>query len=396
MTISKVLLVLLAVAAIAAGCTENRQGELDELMHAMEGSYYNFEQAAENPEFAELFFHAAPIWEGRDDHRWLYVEQGVTDLPNKPYYQRFYELKYVDDRLCFDIYYVQDQFPYLGRWRTPEFFDTIDGSSLILRENCTVFLKKESDGHYIGASEGIQCGSKRKDIAYLRRQVRIGPDDMDIWERGYDFEDNHVFGPDAGPYQFKKARDGDDSFAKALRELANAMTGTFSSASQAAADTNYLDITLHMYEIWPGQPGVIWLYVEQAMTAIQDKPYRQRIYKLQQEADGEFSSTVFTLPDEAQYIGQWKDPFFFNKISPEHLRERIGCTVYLTKQEDGSWKGSTRDKECESGLRGAEYATSTVEVSGDRIISWDQGWNTDDEQVWGATAGGYEFVRLVE
>jgi len=32
-------------------------------------------------------------------------------------------------------------------------------------------------------------------------------------------------------------------------------------------------------------------------------------------------------------------------------------------------------------------------MNDDAIHSWDQGWDADDEQVWGATKAGYVFDR---
>jgi hypothetical protein len=44
-------------------------------------------------------------------------------------------------------------------------------------------------------------------------------------------------------------------------------------------------------------------------------------------------------------------------------------------------------------LRGAAYATSEVVIEPAILVSWDRGWNAAGEQVWGATKGGYEFVK---
>ena len=59
--------------------------------------------------------------------------------------------------------------------------------------------------------------------------------------------------------------------AAALLEL---MQGSFDSASRRPRFRNYA-ISLHMYPIWPERG---YLYVEQALAAMQDKPYRQRVY----------------------------------------------------------------------------------------------------------------------
>jgi CpeT protein len=177
-----------------------------------------------------------------------------------------------------------------------------------------------------------------------------------------------------------------------LDELQRMMTGTFKSAEQAARDSAFFDISLQMYPIW--QDKGHFLYVEQAVTAMQSKPYRQRIYQLEPGKKGTIRSVVYTLPDPEAYIGAWKKPSKFDQLSIDDLTLRKGCAVILTKQDDGSFTGSTDGNSCESTLRGASYATSKVTIKDGLIVSWDQGFNDEGEQVWGATKGGYEFKGL--
>lgn len=177
-----------------------------------------------------------------------------------------------------------------------------------------------------------------------------------------------------------------------LQNLKKMMTGTFTSGAQAARDTNYYDITLHMYPIWENQ-SEIRLYVEQTVTAMPDKPYRQRIYRLEQTDKTTFTSFVYTFEDPKPFVGAWKDKSAFAAMRPSDVRLKEGCEVVLEKQSNGTFSGKTGAKSCPSSLRGAAYATSEVTVLPGKIVSWDQGWNAAGEQVWGATAGGYEFVK---
>lgn len=176
------------------------------------------------------------------------------------------------------------------------------------------------------------------------------------------------------------------------RPLSKLMTGSFSSSKQAQNDSTYYDITLHMYPIWTKQNGN-WLYVEQAVTQMQDKPYRQRIYQLKQIADDTFESVVYRVKDQDSFIGKWKTPAFFEQFDKSILEEREGCAVYLKKVGKEEYTGSTVDDNCKSTLRGATYATSIVRVKDGVIMSWDQGFDADGKQVWGATEGGYIFEK---
>lgn len=179
-----------------------------------------------------------------------------------------------------------------------------------------------------------------------------------------------------------------------METLTQFMTGSFSSTAQAEADSSYFDISLHMYQIWPERKDGPWLYVEQAVSAAQDRPYRQRVYRISQESKGEFQSAVYTLPAPADFIGAWKSPKQFEALTPSGLSIREGCTVYLSEQKNGNFAGKTQPNSCTSSLRGASYATSEVSVFVDKIISWDQGFDSTGVQVWGAEKGGYVFMRL--
>ncbi len=182
-----------------------------------------------------------------------------------------------------------------------------------------------------------------------------------------------------------------------LDQLASLMTGSFSSQAQAEADTNFFDIRLEMVPIWqdkvePGQGR--YLYVEQAAGWTLDKPYRQRVYHVTDAGDGVFSSMVYALPDPEAAIGAWKLDTPLADLNPADLIEREGCAVYLSKHPDGTYQGSTREKECTSTMRGATYATSIITIANDQVLSWDQGWNDEGEQVWGAEISGYVFLRI--
>ncbi len=177
-----------------------------------------------------------------------------------------------------------------------------------------------------------------------------------------------------------------------LEELQAYMMGNYDSRLQASSDSSYLEISLKMQAIWPQQPGK-WLYVEQARYEAQDRPYRQRIYQLEAGPKGSFLSRVYELPDPTAFVGGAAQPAIFDALSPKDLLERAGCAVILRKDESGIYRGSTNQKDCPSSLRGATYATSRVSVHATFIQSWDQGFDANDEQVWGATEGGYMFLK---
>lgn len=178
-----------------------------------------------------------------------------------------------------------------------------------------------------------------------------------------------------------------------LEELVSWMTGSFSSAEQAVADSAFFDIRLKMARIWESRDDAIWLYVEQAAASALDQPYRQRVYRVSEDGPGTYRSAVFELPDPSAMVGAFRDPSRLDGLSPNDLIARSGCEIELRREGD-AYAGSTPGSQCLSTLRGASYATSEVVVTAEGIQSWDRGWDDAGDQVWGAVKGAYEFRKV--
>ena len=102
------------------------------------------------------------------------------------------------------------------------------------------------------------------------------------------------------------------------------------------------------------------------------------------------------MPEPERFIGAYDDPALLNVISPADLTEREGCAVHLKYEGEGTFRGSTKKDKCKSTLRGATYARSRVSITRAFVQSWDQGFDAAGEQVWGATEGGYMFMKQAE
>nr|WP_294775649.1 chromophore lyase CpcT/CpeT [uncultured Flavobacterium sp.] len=176
-----------------------------------------------------------------------------------------------------------------------------------------------------------------------------------------------------------------------LQELVNVMQGHYSSEKQSKADEDYYNISLRMTPIWKTKGN--YLFVEQAIFDKQDKPYRVRIYKVSQRGEA-FISEIYTLKDEKAWIGKWATPEAYDQLTEADIELKPGCEVVLKRTAKNRFEGATGDKTCPSELRGASWANSKVTVTETQILSWDQGFDKDGKQVWGATKGGYEFIKI--
>jgi hypothetical protein len=191
-------------------------------------------------------------------------------------------------------------------------------------------------------------------------------------------------------------------------QVADLLVGDFSSAEQARLDPEFRDVVLHARRIWsgPNHPkgtgDAVWLYVEQAMAEAQEKPYRQRVYRISELGGvraGTVRSDVLEFKDGAErFVNCWKDGCAaIEAIGPEALSSREGCAIELTKDgATGGWTGSTHEQDCVSTLRGASWASSEVVLLPGLLETWDRGFDASGKQVWGAVKGPYRFVRMVD
>lgn len=173
--------------------------------------------------------------------------------------------------------------------------------------------------------------------------------------------------------------------------LSEYLIGDYSSKEQSIADSDYFDIRLHIKRVWEDKPGGHWLYVEQAVASAQDKPYRQRIYHIFPNFP-KCISEVYTIKDDKKFIGLWKNKDLEKDLTFASLDRKNGCEVILDFK-NGKFIGGTNGNECSSELKGAKYAKSEVSIGLDDMITWDRGYNSAGEQVWGAVKGGYIFMK---
>lgn len=179
---------------------------------------------------------------------------------------------------------------------------------------------------------------------------------------------------------------------KELLQFAEMLIGNFTSEAQAQSDSDYYNISLSMTRIWSDRDDAIWLYVEQAMATKKDKPYRQRVYKLNHPSKGIFTSEIYTIKQAENFVDLQNDASKAAQVTTDLIEFKDGCTVTM-KYEKGIYTGGTDADKCPSDLRGASYATTKITLKKGLLVSWDQGFDKEGKQVWGATKGGYQFVK---
>lgn len=178
-----------------------------------------------------------------------------------------------------------------------------------------------------------------------------------------------------------------------LGELAYCLTGSFTTAQQAAADSAFADVRLRVVRIWKVRDDGYWFYVEQAPASREDRPYRQRVYQLVERNDTTFESIIYTLPSPERFAGEWRKANPLADLHIDSLSLRNGCSVILHPRGDSTFVGATVGKGCPSLVKGAAYTISQVVLTPTAMVSWDRGYRASGTQVWGSFKGGYLFQK---
>jgi len=138
----------------------------------------------------------------------LYLEQALVSTPDKPYRQRFYRIEEtVDGGVVSRVFEPKETLAVSGKWRDPSDLALYGPGDVTERIGCAVRLKKTAEG-WEGGTEGTGCPSALSGARYATSRVKLAPERMESWDRGYDLEDRQVWGAKDGPYVFERRSAG--------------------------------------------------------------------------------------------------------------------------------------------------------------------------------------------
>jgi hypothetical protein len=179
---------------------------VDHVATLMIGDYSSAAQASKDPaHFKSVALHMVPIWIDRTDGRWLYVEQAMTDTPDKPYRQRVYCVLDRGDGVESRVFELPgNPLALAGAWKQPERLNALTPALLVPREGCSVRLRPQPDGSWKGGTDGQGCESTRQGASYATSEVTLTGGRIETWDRGFDAAGKQVWGSTEGPYIFLK------------------------------------------------------------------------------------------------------------------------------------------------------------------------------------------------
>lgn len=201
---------------ISGGCASTQQHEAarpapspqtETLAGWMTGSFTNEAQAAEAPDrFAPVTMHIVRIWPERDDGVWMYIEQALANEPQSPYRQRIYRLTPAEQGVYeLDTYLIPDRSRYIGAWRRSDPLADLDHAQVDRLDGCTVVIHADGPESFRGSTIGRDCPSQLSGAHYATSHIRITPERIESWDRGFDARGEQVWGAIDSGYIFKRA-----------------------------------------------------------------------------------------------------------------------------------------------------------------------------------------------
>ncbi|PWJ44224.1 chromophore lyase CpcT/CpeT [Sediminitomix flava] len=199
------ILTILTLFVFTACTQTNERDELSEVVSLMQGHFSSKLQSEQDSAFFDINLVMYPIWEENTEAKWLYVEQAVSSKLEKPYRQRVYKLSKTEDGMIESaVYELPQPSRFIHAWDTPVIFTTISPDSLVTREGCSVFLKKQKDGSYAGATNERDCKSSLYGASYATSEVEVSEAKITSWDRGWNDAGEQIWGAEKGAYVFDK------------------------------------------------------------------------------------------------------------------------------------------------------------------------------------------------
>ncbi|CAD5954689.1 Chromophore lyase CpcT/CpeT 2 [Planktothrix tepida] len=178
-------------------------------------------------------------------------------------------------------------------------------------------------------------------------------------------------------------------------KLAQLMAADFSNQAQAFENPPFFaHIRVCMRPLPVALLDGVSLYLEQAYDINLKQPYRVRVLKLV-DKQNHIEIENYVIENEQEFYGASREPARLQQLTKDRLKKMERCS-FITHWTGHSFKGEVEPgKGCIVERKGnVTYLASEFEIDEHRFISHDRGHDPKtDEQLWGALAGPFEFVR---
>jgi hypothetical protein len=197
----------LALAMAAVVAPRATVSDMQRLLGFMTGSFSSEEQARSDADFYDIRLQMVRVWPGHPDGYWLYVEQAAAESLDRPYRQRVYNLRQLDDDTIESrVYLLPDPLSCVGEWKKEIPLEPLLPEALVWKKGCSILIKKRNTKVFYGSTVARECASDLRGAAYATSEVEITAEALISWDRGYAADGRQVWGAVKSGYIFKKLK----------------------------------------------------------------------------------------------------------------------------------------------------------------------------------------------
>ena len=179
----------------------------DRLTAWLAGDFNSEQQSFDEPQYFAIQVLGCAVDAPELGERALYIEQAVMDSLDAPYRQRLYTMHASSDdevSAWTTVYALEDPDAAIGLCDAGS-VATFTASDVTEREGCGVFATWDEDAQtFEGGTDGDACESSINGATYATSDVVIDSEGFTSWDRGYDANDDQVWGAVDGPYIFER------------------------------------------------------------------------------------------------------------------------------------------------------------------------------------------------
>ncbi len=170
------------------------------------------------------------------------------------------------------------------------------------------------------------------------------------------------------------------------------LVGVMDTTAQAATNPKAPSVRMTTCKInIEGGNDSVYLYQEQALISKLNQPYRQRILEIKPSRDT-VESRSYKLVNGSNWINLCNKPDSQRVLRPADIGEAV-CSVFLRPIENG-YRGETPPQGCRTNARGAVKITNTIILHSEGMDTYDRGYDSKGNQVWGAQGESYQYRWL--
>lgn len=191
------------------------------------------------------------------------------------------------------------------------------------------------------------------------------------------------------------------SLSPDLLTLARHLAGIFENREQAAADPAwYVHLRLWQCPVHLFADDSVALFAEQANSLNLDKPYRQRILRLQRSSNpsSTFQGQYYQFKQPEQFRGAGQQPEILQALTLEHVELLPGCILDVNYQaeSDRFVAMPPADARCCFQYNGeTRQVVLGFEISTSEYLTYDKGVDPATGQaLWGAIMGPYRYKKM--